>query len=499
MAQASAQIGDILQSLINGFKTRLLEVEQSRSTSDAKFSEFEEAMTTFHAKVGDLANSDAKLRDVQSSLQTALTVQQAGHALVCEDIRGIQESQQRLNNRLDAVTSWRDTMNTKIERAEAKAVAADTATSAANNELAEIKRQVQDLQDIVAKQDRNLESRLQSCETALDNSTLVLVPTPTANGLVLTVQRRHAPNELGSSSKSRSSVLDVGSHGHGMAILPRPGDSNVSEFNCLVNTTAVDQSTVGPGCADTAPYDEGAVGDPGMLPMRSRTTRYSSIDSSVTLCNDRNPQRKLVPQSGATKPQVPAFPSLREQSEYRDECACEDVHHSIEATIDVPLPLIGHRVSDHTVRASKRHRSGSHSSSENDQSSKAPSACYFDTNQDGDGDEIVVASGNQRAKTAGAKQTLNALDSADELLPVVHKPWGIGGRGKEKVPTEEDDVNIAEKILYDVIRRSGRGLKPKRRYDDNVGVNDDQSMHAEDIATEPKKSRRSVKSRKPMI
>ncbi|KAK4555370.1 hypothetical protein LTR86_007667 [Recurvomyces mirabilis] len=499
MAQASAQIGDILQSLVNGFKTRLLEVEQSKSTSDAKLTELEEAMTTFHTKFGDLEKSDAELRDVQSSLQTALTVQQAGHALGWEEIRGTQESQQRLNNRLEAVTSWRDTMNTKIERADAKAVAADTAANAANNELAEIKRQVQDLQDIVAKQDRDLESRLQSCETALDNSTLVLVPTPTANGLVLTVQRRHAPNELDSSSKSRSPVLDVGSHGHGMAILPHPGDPKVPEFNCLVNTAAVDQSTVGPGCADTTPYGGGVVGDPGMLPMRSRTTRYSSIDSSVTLCDDRNPQRKLVPPSGATKPQVPAFPSLREQSEYQDESACEDVHHSIEPTMDVTLPLIGHMVSDHTVRASKRHRSGSHSSSEHDQSSKAPSACYFDTNQDGDGDEIVVASGNQRARPAGAKQTLDALDSDDDLLPIVHKPWGIGGHGKEKGPPEAYNVNIAEKILYDVIRRSGRGLKPKRRYGDNVGVNDDQSMHVEDIATEPKKSRRSVKSRKPMI
>ena len=102
---------------------------------------------------------------------------------------------------------------------------------------------------------------------------------------------------------------------------------------------------------------------------------------------------------------------------------------------------------------------------------------------------------DHRAKAIGAKQTLDALDSERETLSDVYKTWGIGTCDKENKPSWEDNVEMADTIAYKGVRHSGRGPKPKRQRDDEVGLKDDEFLHAGETVPGPKKSVRSTKAR----
>jgi len=123
MSQASTQIGSILQEVVDGCKSQLVELKQSYASLHTKFNELDRSGAATQAKIIELEESNAglrsevtHLRDELSSYHTTLTGQQANHVVICEDVGATQESLDRLHDRLDAVMYWRDTINISITR-----------------------------------------------------------------------------------------------------------------------------------------------------------------------------------------------------------------------------------------------------------------------------------------------------------------------------------------------------------------------------------------------
>jgi len=166
MTQATTQIANILQGIIDGFEGRLLKIEQSYTSSQTAVRELttqaddlETSNSTLQERIEELEEANtslrseiAELKEAYVSAQTTLTTEQDGNASIREELNAIQETLQRSNTRLDAFVSWRDAVNTKIARAETKVTGAATASNTAQNSQAQVANQLKQLQETTTKQ-----------------------------------------------------------------------------------------------------------------------------------------------------------------------------------------------------------------------------------------------------------------------------------------------------------------------------------------------------------